>query len=767
MNNKLLLTLALTASTLVYAQVGMNTTDPKATFDIVAKNTRGTDTSVDGIIIPRVDRQKAQSMINIPRSTLIYVNNISTGTQSGIASNISDVGFYHFDGLVWVRLDNPLGKDQDNNLYNTDGTLEGSRIVTQGTNTLSFVSNAVNGFSVDGNTFSVNTLTDRVGIGTIAPAARFHVAGGESQFTNNDSKWALGPEGTSPNTLMSIIDRTNHIRRMILKENGDVHLGGNLGTTGGNAVVNVVSGNVGVGTTDPKAKVDIVGSILGIKASTGSGSWDNIWFDVSNPFGPSINASGAETGLQFKVGTNAVGTYGDGGQVLTTVATMLPNGRVGIGTTAPNSSAALEVSSNNKGFLPPRLTTTQRDALNPKPAGLMIYNVTTNCLEFWNSSSWVSTCAVTAPPAGAVTTLTCGSATNSGTLAAGGSASGVSSSIPYTGGNGGSHGGQTVNSTGVTGLTATLAAGSFANGAGSVSYTITGTPSGAGTANFAINIGGQACTLSRTVTAAIIASLNCAGAANTGNLVSGSPASGVSSAISYTGGNGGSYAAQNAASTGVTGLTATLAAGNFTNGNGKLTYTITGTPSASGTASFAINIGGQSCTLTRTVNSSVGSITALNCAGTTLNGVLRNTVTASGVTITVPYTGGNGGTYSPQSISSTGVTGLTASLTAGSFANGNGNLTYTISGTPLGEGTASFNISIGGRTCAVNVTVGAALAGDIICTTEGVWAVPNTTNKYYRCIRIGGVLYTYIFECPQGSGFNPVTKLCEVGYTGS
>jgi uncharacterized protein (TIGR02145 family) len=105
--------------------------------------------------------------------------------------------------------------------------------------------------------------------------------------------------------------------------------------------------------------------------------------------------------------------------------------------------------------------------------------------------------------AGSISSLNCGSATNSGTLTSGTAASGVSSSVPYTGGNGGTHNGQTVSSTGVTGLTATLSAGSFASGSGSLTYTITGTPSGSGTASFALNIGGQSCTLTRSVNAAI------------------------------------------------------------------------------------------------------------------------------------------------------------------------------------------------------------------------------------------------------------------------
>ena len=78
-------------------------------------------------------------------------------------------------------------------------------------------------------------------------------------------------------------------------------------------------------------------------------------------------------------------------------------------------------------------------------------------------------------------------------------ASGVTASVPYTGGNGGSHVGQTVASAGVTGLTATLPAGNFVNGAGSLAYAISGTPAGTGTASFALDIGGQSCMLAATV----------------------------------------------------------------------------------------------------------------------------------------------------------------------------------------------------------------------------------------------------------------------------
>jgi len=54
-----------------------------------------------------------------------------------------------------------------------------------------------------------------------------------------------------------------------------------------------------------------------------------------------------------------------------------PAQSVGIGTTTPSSAAALEIRSTSKGFLLPRLTTAQINAIaNPEP-GLMVFNTTT------------------------------------------------------------------------------------------------------------------------------------------------------------------------------------------------------------------------------------------------------------------------------------------------------------------------------------------------------------------------------------------------------
>lgn len=63
------------------------------------------------------------------------------------------------------------------------------------------------------------------------------------------------------------------------------------------------------------------------------------------------------------------------------------SGSVGVGG-APDSKAALTVTSTTQGFLPPRMTGTQRDAISSPTAGLLVYNSTTNKLNFYNGSAW-------------------------------------------------------------------------------------------------------------------------------------------------------------------------------------------------------------------------------------------------------------------------------------------------------------------------------------------------------------------------------------------
>ena len=74
--------------------------------------------------------------------------------------------------------------------------------------------------------------------------------------------------------------------------------------------------------------------------------------------------------------------------------TAITSAQVGIGTTTPDASSALDITSTTKGLLIPRMTETQRDAITSAATGLMIYQTNgTVGFYYYNGSSWVEVAA--------------------------------------------------------------------------------------------------------------------------------------------------------------------------------------------------------------------------------------------------------------------------------------------------------------------------------------------------------------------------------------
>jgi len=130
-------------------KVGIGSLTPASTFDISAKAGTGAVTDVDGILIPRLDRQRAQSMLSVPVSTMVYVNNVATGTQTGSTINMDIVGYYYFNGTVWVKIN-------ESTTYNQAG------------NTLGLIVNA---------NFSTTSAIPAVGANYVFDAATVNVGG--------------------------------------------------------------------------------------------------------------------------------------------------------------------------------------------------------------------------------------------------------------------------------------------------------------------------------------------------------------------------------------------------------------------------------------------------------------------------------------------------------------------------------------------------------------------------------------------------------------
>jgi uncharacterized protein (TIGR02145 family) len=165
-------------------------------------------------------------------------------------------------------------------------------------------------------------------------------------------------------------------------------------------------GYVGVGTTTPEALLDIRGAaIIGEKAGASFYNSNAILHlrkedkphlviedGHQNTTGIAVDASSFVSAVQvgdfiWRTGVTYNGDFTSTGSERMRITT---NGNVGIGTSTPEASALLELSSNTKGFLPPRLTTTERDLISTPVNGLVIYNTTKNGLEVKTNTGWIS-----------------------------------------------------------------------------------------------------------------------------------------------------------------------------------------------------------------------------------------------------------------------------------------------------------------------------------------------------------------------------------------
>lgn len=63
--------------------------------------------------------------------------------------------------------------------------------------------------------------------------------------------------------------------------------------------------------------------------------------------------------------------------------------QVGIGTTSPDASAALEIDASDKGFLMPRMTTAAKAAIASPAVGLQVYDTDTKSIWSYDGTAWV------------------------------------------------------------------------------------------------------------------------------------------------------------------------------------------------------------------------------------------------------------------------------------------------------------------------------------------------------------------------------------------
>ena len=170
--------------------------------------------------------------------------------------------------------------------------------------------------------------------------------------------------------------------------------------------------NVGIGTSSPVSALQVgSNNALSITNNFISSATANGWITNSDVLGFNVSVDTAGTITCYSDGSNIRSAFisNQGGQLqfatynassasdytgtYTSIGTSIvkmvvnANGNVGIGTTAPNNYAILDLTSTNKGLLLPRLNTSSISG-STVPAGLIVYDSGSGRLSVYANSSW-------------------------------------------------------------------------------------------------------------------------------------------------------------------------------------------------------------------------------------------------------------------------------------------------------------------------------------------------------------------------------------------
>lgn len=107
---KIFTTAMLLSGMIAFAQtgkIGINEQKPSATLDIKPASVNLTGNSNEGLLIPKMTKQRVSTIANtnLVEGTLVYVDSITgySGTNSKVSKIISE-GFYYYDGTNWRHI---------------------------------------------------------------------------------------------------------------------------------------------------------------------------------------------------------------------------------------------------------------------------------------------------------------------------------------------------------------------------------------------------------------------------------------------------------------------------------------------------------------------------------------------------------------------------------------------------------------------------------------------------------------------------------------
>ena len=145
------------------------------------------------------------------------------------------------------------------------------------------------------------------------------------------------------------------------------------------------SRNIGIGTTtDAGFRTDINGTLRVSGNLTVATGFEFVFNNQNVGLYRSANnlRLGGFGGIEFLSSETTIASQ-------TIRMTLKNNGNLLINTTTDVASSKLTIESTTQGFLPPRMTTTQKNAIATPATGLMVYDTTLNVISYYNGSMWI------------------------------------------------------------------------------------------------------------------------------------------------------------------------------------------------------------------------------------------------------------------------------------------------------------------------------------------------------------------------------------------
>jgi hypothetical protein len=382
------------------------------------RNYIGFDRSLGGAVIGSVSTRSISFGLGNEGSTTVYGRfHATTGNftlQNG--GTFTDAGY---------RLD----------VVGSDARINGVRVGLGGGNLTTNTAvgdNALNANTTGTNNtslgfYSLQSNTTGIGNTSLGFASLYSLSGGGGNNVSigRESARYIADGTTTLNNSSTSIFIGTYTKALANSQSNQIVIGYDAIGLGSNSVVlgnsgitkTALQGNILIGTTtDDGYKLDVSGTTMlrGIVYGVGSGG---VPIQLLTTVGTGTAVVGGNTAtpirvqaqnIQLYVGSTAVGyfhpttgnftlqnggTFTDAGFRLDVQGQARVTGNSFLAATFINvisaqTSAILQADSTSRGFLPPRMTSTQRDAISSPATGLTVYQTTDNYLSLYNGVNW-------------------------------------------------------------------------------------------------------------------------------------------------------------------------------------------------------------------------------------------------------------------------------------------------------------------------------------------------------------------------------------------